>query len=125
MALFTVTSDSALRIYLPVLDDPQRLQLHVTLDIYTCLPYPILAPILSRSQSKSPPSSIVWLSHQTTHSWVEKLKGTPGIQDAAHYRKLLDIQEGAWDMFLRIMPDGSAVLSAVTVSDGFCLYSLT
>jgi hypothetical protein len=119
MALFTVTSDSTLRIYLPVIDFPQRLQLHASLDLFSCLPYPIIASLIPRGQERSPPSSILWLDHQVTHGVIKKLLEDSSDQDMSEFQTLKQLREGEWDLFLRVLPDGSMVLTSVAVCTSF------
>jgi hypothetical protein len=117
MALFTVTSDSTLRIYMPVIDSPQRLQLHASLDLYSCLPYPVISSLIPAGQEQSPPSSIVWLDHQATHAVIKKLLEGSTDQEATEFKRLQQLREGDWDLFLRVLPDGSLALTSVAVSD--------
>jgi hypothetical protein len=116
MALFTVTSDSTLRIYIPVIDSPQRLQLHASLDLFSCLPYPIIVSLLPRGQERSLASNILWLDHQVTHSVIKKLLEGSADQEASEFQRLQQLREGDWDLFLRVLPDGSMVLTSVAVS---------
>ena len=39
-------------------------------------------------------------------------------QEDACIRRMQDIKNGGWDLFLRIMEDGSMAITAVTVSAG-------
>jgi hypothetical protein len=123
MALFTVTTDATLRIYLPVIDDPERLQLHASLDIFGSLPYPALAAMVPRTELSSPTSSILWLDHAATHAIVKDLIANSASHEDAHVRRLQDIKDGDWDMFLRILMDGSVVVSAVAVRSLILVHS--
>lgn len=115
MALFTVTSDSTLRIYLPVIDSPQRLQLHASLDLFSCLPYPLIASLVPPGQERSPPSGIIWLDHQVTHAVIKKMLEDSSDQETSEFQRLQQLTEGDCDLFLRVLPDGSMVLTSVAV----------
>ena len=53
LILYTITSDATLRIFLPVLDAPQRLQLHASLDVFTTLPFSLASQIKTSKSQQS------------------------------------------------------------------------
>ncbi|KAF8349754.1 RAVE protein 1 C terminal-domain-containing protein [Amanita rubescens] len=57
LILYTITSDATLRIFMPVLDRPMHLQLHASLDIFSCVPFSELA--------NASDSAIFWLDRET------------------------------------------------------------
>lgn len=120
MVLYTITSDSTLRVFLPLLDTPQRLQLHASLDLFSSLPFEVAVTYFSGAQSTSPASKIYPLDRQLVH---DALQGTLDRQklDEAVQVKLKEVQSEGWDLFLRVLSDGSLVLSAISV--GFSYYS--
>ncbi|KXN83882.1 Regulator of V-ATPase in vacuolar membrane protein 1 [Leucoagaricus sp. SymC.cos] len=111
LILYTITSDSTLRIFLPVLDSPRTLQLHATLDLFSSHP-------LSNISSRPSASKIFWLDrgHIDT-TFRHLLKTHTGSGDDAQFRVLKDIMDEKWDLFLRVIDDGSVILSAVANVD--------
>ena len=110
LILYTITSDSTLRVFFPVLDSPNHLQLHAALDIYSALPYPLKSD-LARSRS-----SIFWLDRKVIgDALIRVLKDRPELHDGPS-RRLKDINDEGWDLFLRVLADGSIVVSAIAVS---------
>lgn len=109
LILYTITSDSTLRIYFPVLDSPQYLQLHAAIDLYSSTS-PSLATASVRTSS-----AVFWLDRQVISQTLEKLLNQDSDPDDVKTRTLRDIQEEGWDLFLRVIEDGSLVLTAVAV----------
>jgi len=107
MILYTITSDSTLRIFFPVLDSPQHLQLHSSLDMYSALPSHMTLDLVPSS------SQIFCLDREVISNAMQKISGT---QDDSSTQRVREIIEGAWELFLRALPDGSVVITAVTVS---------
>ena len=54
--LYTVTEDATLRIFMPVLDSPQRVQLHATVDLFTAVPFSVASQVRT--------SNIYWLDRE-------------------------------------------------------------
>lgn len=44
------------------------------------------------------------------------LNDMPQHEEDARYRRLQDIKDEGWDLFLRILEDGSIIITAVAVS---------
>lgn len=116
MALFTLTEDSTLRVFLPVIDSPQHLQHHTSLDLYSALPLGD-----SCAHLDAMPSVIFWLDTDTVSHVTKTILDKCSDQDDPQTRRIKDIKDEGWDLFLRIMNDGSAVVSAVAVSILGCL----
>lgn len=111
LILYTVTNDSTLRIFLPVLDSPQHLQLHASLDLFSSLPFSIAS---NYSDSKS--SSIFWLDREIIGNVLSHISKERPDQDDARSRRIKEIKDEGWDLFLRVLGDGSIVVTAVAVS---------
>lgn len=111
LILYTVTSDATLRIFLPVIDTPDYLQLHTALDIYASLPFSVVA------QLKSSASSIFWLDRRAVEKVINHLLNDEQQAISAHNRRIREIRDDGWDLFMRILADGSVVITAVAVSN--------
>ncbi|THH13364.1 hypothetical protein EW146_g6843 [Bondarzewia mesenterica] len=113
LILYTITSDSTLRIFLPVLDSPQHVQLHASLDLFSSLPF----TVLSQSSSNPSDSSVFWLDREVIgNALTHILRDLPDAEDAKT-RRARDIKEAGWDLFLRVLADGSIVIRAVANID--------
>lgn len=111
LVLYTVTSDATLRIFTPVLDSPQHMQLHATLDLF------------SSTISKPPPrstdhpvSSVFYLNKETVGRALTSVLSDTSDKDDAKIRRVQDIRDAGWDMFMRALPDGSLSIRAVAAS---------
>ncbi|KAJ3916631.1 RAVE protein 1 C terminal-domain-containing protein [Lentinula edodes] len=111
LILYTITSDSTLRIYFPVLDSPQYVQLHAAIDLYSSI-----SPSLATASVKTS-SAVFWLDRQVISQTLEKLLNQDPDLDDVKTRTLRDIQEEGWDLFLRVIEDGCLVLTAVANID--------
>ncbi|KAG8219687.1 RAVE protein 1 C terminal-domain-containing protein [Butyriboletus roseoflavus] len=109
--LFTITSDSVLRIFLPVVDSPQRLQLHLAVDILPSAVVPSVSQPMPR-----PKSEIIWLDREVIGPAVKAVLKASEIESVETSR-LRDVDEKDWDLFLRVLVDGSLLLSAVANID--------
>jgi hypothetical protein len=109
LILYTITSDSTLRIFLPVLDSPQHLQLHASLDPFSipfCTPPNVLAP----------QSSVFWLDREVISTSFEAILAShPELEDGPT-KRLREIYDEGWDLFLRVFGDKSIVVTAVAAS---------
>ncbi|KAF8641123.1 hypothetical protein AX17_000765 [Amanita inopinata Kibby_2008] len=112
LILYTVSLDSTLRIFMPVLDLPYHLQLHASLDPFSCLPFSLASKYANPSDSM-----IFWLDReivgQALKSTLDKL---PHKEDARS-RRIRDILDEGWDLFFRILSDGSIVVTAIANID--------
>ncbi|KAF7320375.1 WD repeat protein [Mycena kentingensis (nom. inval.)] len=104
LILYTVTSDSTLRIFFPVLDSPQFLQLHATLDTFS-------------SSTSSVSSNVFWLDRIIIGRAISDALTRDADTDHTRIRRLQEIIAEGWDLFLRILEDGSATVSAVANID--------
>ena len=108
MTLYTITSDATLRVFLPVLDAPQHLQLHASVDIYSAVPFSIASQITS--------SKVFWLGREImSQALAETLKNLGHEHEEGRLQRIREIKEENWDLFLRVLSDGSVIVQAVAV----------
>ncbi|KAH9984643.1 WD repeat-containing protein [Russula compacta] len=105
--LYTVTCDATLRLFIPVLDSPQSMQLHATLDLFPS------APSLPPSQKSSIPSSnVFYLDREIFRGVLMTVLMDASDANDTKLRRLQDICDGGWDMFMQVLPDGSITIRA-------------
>ena len=109
LILYSVTSDATLRIFFPVLDAPDYLQLHASLDLYLSLPFSVV------DQLDSTISSVFWLDRKTVEQVVTSILSDATHVDEARNKLIKEINDDGWDLFLRVLGDGSTVITAVAV----------
>jgi len=116
LVLYTITSDSVLRIFMPVLDSLQYLQLHGAIDI------PFTPRSISKGKQKEThnstgnTSSIFWLDRKVIGDAFKKiLVEVPDDGQDARRRRAREVIDDGWDLFLRVMCDGSVLVTAVAV----------
>ncbi|KAJ7092570.1 WD repeat-containing protein [Mycena epipterygia] len=110
LILYTITSDSTLRIFLPVLDSPQYLQLHASLDLFSSIPFIV-------SSQLSTTSSVFWLDREIIGDSISAALKNETESEHAPTRRLQEIKDEGWDLFLRVLEDGSVVVTAVANID--------
>lgn len=110
--LYTVTTDSTVRIFMPVLDSPDHLQLHASLDLHSFG--------ISRGLELAP--RICWLNRDAVAAALNKdlerpLEGTPQEieEEEARRSRLKHIVDEGWDLFALVSGDGTVVVRAITV----------
>lgn len=114
LTLFTVTEQDGgtVRVYVPVLDVPNILQLHAVVDRYGFLPEPSWSANGSR---------VFWLDkavvRQVLEAALKECENGDRHDDVAERRKplLQQMLDEGWDLFARILSDGSLVLRALAV----------
>jgi len=111
LILYTITSDSTLRIFLPVLDSPQHLQLHATLDLFASLTFTLASKYAQLSKS-----SVFWLDREIINNSLTECLENHQDYDDTQIRRIQEIKEEGWDLFLRVLGDGSVIMTAVAVS---------
>ncbi|KAH8998842.1 RAVE protein 1 C terminal-domain-containing protein [Lactarius hatsudake] len=111
LVLYTVTSDATLRVFTPVLDSPQHMQLHATLD-------------LSFATASTPPTSpdhltsgVFYLNREIVAQTLTSVLSDTSDKDDAKTRRVQDIRDAGWDMFMQALPDGSLSIRAVANID--------
>jgi hypothetical protein len=109
LILYSITTDSVLRIFIPIIDSPEYLQLHSSLDLFSALPFPVAL------QHANSPSSIFWLDRQTVGTVLNYILKNSLEEDKGKNKRIQEIQDEGWDMFVRILGDGSLVVTAVAV----------
>jgi len=110
--LYTVTRDATLRIFIPVLDSPQHMQLHATLDLSTTTP--------SLPPSRKPDnlsSNVFYLDRETFRSVLTTILKDASDPDNTKLRRLQEICDDEWDMFMQVLPDGTLAVRAVANID--------
>lgn len=100
-----------------MLDAPEHLQLHAALDLFSSLPYSVV------SQVNSLASSVFWVDRSTVEKVIIKLLEDRNQADDARYRRIREVKTEGWDLFLRILADGSVVVTAVAVRIFFASWS--
>ena len=108
--MYTITSDATLRIFFPVIDAPDFFQLHASVDLYSSLPF-------SLTEQLGSTSSVFWLDRKTVETVITHILANPLLTDDARTRRIREIKEESWDLFMRILSDGSVIVTAVAVSD--------
>jgi hypothetical protein len=129
LVLYTITVDSVLRIFMPVLDSQRYLQLHEALD----------EPFVPRNSSskgkekakentdittdtKTNASTVFWLDRKVVGDALKKVleqTSEDGEEGEARRRRAREVIEEGWDLFLRVMSDGSVLVTAVAVSSSY------
>ena len=108
--LLTTTTDHAMRIFYPVLDAPHHLQLHATIDPYAFLP---------SSTGLNSGSPVFWMNRVAMRSvFGNVLRDTGDVEsktDESQRRRLTELYEEGWDLFCRVLDDGSIVIRAAAV----------
>ena len=113
--LYTITTDGTVRVFLPVLDQPNYLQLHGALDGCSLLP---LSFHLSSSKSST---GFILDREVMCAAFTRILKGCDENNDNSTLRRLREIQDEGWDLFLHVHEDMSLVVGAVAVRTSFLL----
>lgn len=110
--LYTVTADSTIRIFMPVLDSPDHLQLHASLDLHSFE--------ISRGLGSTP--RICWLDRDAIATALNKgferpVEGTPEEveEEEARRSRLKHIVDEGWDLFASVSNNGTVVVRAITV----------
>jgi hypothetical protein len=85
------------------------LQLHAAIDLFSSLPSSAV------SQVNSPASSVFWLDRTIVEKVIIKLLADGNQADDARNRRIREVKEEGWDLFLRILADGSVLVTAVAV----------
>ena len=113
--LYTVTTDGTIRIFLPVLDQPNYLQLHGALDTYPSL------PLSSNSSSLEKPllSTGFVLDREVMCTVFTRILKDCEENDNSGLHRLREIQEEGWDLFLHVHEDRSLVIGAIAVRTSF------
>jgi hypothetical protein len=119
--LYTVTCDATLRIFIPVLDSPQNMQLHATLDLSPSVPS--LPP--SRNTGNDSPN-VFTLGREVLRGVLASVLADSLDPNDPKLRRLHEICDGGWDLFMQVFPDGSLTIRAVAASTliVICIVSL-
>jgi hypothetical protein len=109
--LYTITIDGTVRVFLPVLDQPNYLQLHGALDAYSSLPL----SFHPSSDNTTRPVGFVLDREVVCGAFARILKDCDKNSGDSGVRRLQEIQDGGWDLFLHVREDRSLVVGAVAV----------
>ena len=109
--LYTVTCDATLRIFIPVLDSPQYMQLHATLDLSLSVP-----SLLPSRKIGNVSSNVFYLGSEVFRGVLKTLLTDASNANDAKLRRFQDICNGEWDMFMQIFSDGALTIRAVAAS---------
>jgi hypothetical protein len=109
--LYTVTCDATLRIFIPVLDSPQSMQLHATLDLASSVPSLPPSPITDND-----PPNVFALGREVLRGVLTTVLADSSDPNDSKLRRLHEICDGGWDLFMQIFPDGSLTIRAVAAS---------
>lgn len=110
--LYTITTDGTVRVFLPVLDQPNHLQLHGALDAYSSLP---LSFHPSSSKSSTPSTGFVPDREVMCAVFTRILEDCDKNDDDSGLHRLREIQNEGWDLFIHVHEDRSLVVGAVSV----------
>jgi hypothetical protein len=64
-------------------------------------------------------SSIFWLDRKTVEQVFTNILRDAAQVDEACNRRITEIKDDGWDLFLRVLEDGSIVITAVAVCSHF------
>ena len=109
--LYSITTDGTIRVFLPVLDQPNYLQLHGALDAYSTLPL----SFHPSSQNSTPSSGFVLDREVMCTALTKVLEDRDKSDDDSNIHRLREIQDEGWDLFLHVHEDKSLVVGAVAV----------
>ncbi|KDQ14428.1 hypothetical protein BOTBODRAFT_159267, partial [Botryobasidium botryosum FD-172 SS1] len=115
VVLFTITSDYTLRIFFPVVDSPHALQLHASLDRFSFLP-----PSPQNPEALQTGSTIFPLDREVMSTFLAcASEGSPPTNetDEGRQNRINEIQKEGWDLFARVLSDGSVVIRAIANID--------
>jgi hypothetical protein len=101
-----------------VVDAPHRLQLHASLDLFSSLPFLIAAKLGSH-----PRSTIVWLDKEVVRRTIKTILVSTAEDVSPLAKRLREIDEEGWDLFVRALEDGSLLVSAVAVGASLSIRS--
>jgi hypothetical protein len=79
------------------------------LDIFSSLPLSIASQLCSAQ------SAVFWLDREVIGNALDSIINDKPEQEDGRIKRLEEIKNGGWDLFLRVLADGSVVISAVAV----------
>lgn len=107
MCLFTFTSNSVLRVFIPVIDAPNRLQLHATMDHYSFVSDKCLS-------DDEPVPPIFWLDRTALPKPPQPNDSDTPINQGRRL-KFEELIHEDWELFAVIDKDGSFTVRALSV----------
>jgi hypothetical protein len=112
LMLYTITTDGTIRVFCPVLDQPNYLQLHGALDAYSSLP---LSFHPSSSKGLSPSAGFVLDREVMCVAFTKVLEDCDKTNDDSGIHRLRGVLDEGWDLFLHVHEDRSLVVGAIAV----------
>jgi hypothetical protein len=109
--LYTVTCDATLRIFIPVLDSPQIMQLHATLDLSPSVP-----SLLPSRNTGNDSQNVFTLDREVIRCVLTTVLADSSDPNDLKLRRLHEICDGGWDLFMQVFPGGSLTIRAVEAS---------
>lgn len=94
-----------------MIDAPHRLQLHASLDLFSSLPFLVAARLGSHPRK----STVVWLDKEVVRRTIKAVLASATEDASPQFKRLREIDEEGWDLFVRALGDGSMLVSAVAV----------
>ncbi|KEP50346.1 RAVE protein 1 carboxy-terminal protein [Rhizoctonia solani 123E] len=109
--LYTVTVDHTVRIYMPVLDSAEHLQLHAALDLYSFGVSGIISRICLFDRGA--------VVDSLCKAMDRPAEGSPQVveEEKARRARLRCIIDEGWDLFAVVTQDGTVVVRAITNVD--------
>ncbi|CAE6416915.1 unnamed protein product [Rhizoctonia solani] len=109
--LYTITADHTVRIYMPVLDSPEHLQLHASLDLHSFGVSGIVSKICLLDRE-----AVMDSLHKAMDRHIEGLPQQVEEESARRDRLKCIVDEG-WDLFAVVTQDGAVTVRAITNVD--------
>ena len=103
-----------------MLDAPEHLQLHASLDVFSSSPLSI-----SSNQLVLGAPTVFWLDRRIVGTVLNRILDTNGAEDDERLTRIKEISDEGWDLFFRVLGDGSVVITAVSVRSSFFLEAVT
>jgi hypothetical protein len=107
--LYTMTTDCTVRIYMPVLDSAEHLQLHASLDLYSFGVPGIVSGICLLDRD------VIIDSMRKAMEWPIEGSSQHAEEERARRTRLKCIVDEGWDLFAVVTQDGTVVIRAITV----------
>lgn len=119
-----MTSDATLRIFIPVLDAPQHLLLHASLDLFSAIAVDSLT-ISTYSTELASVSNIFWLDGDVLSKvFLRALsKRQNSVESDTLFERIKQLEDEDWEFFVRVLKDGSVVMSVLSVRTEFVFCS--
>jgi hypothetical protein len=81
-------------------------------------------PLSIASQHCDAQSAVFWLDREVVGDALDSILDGKPEQEDGRIKRLEEIKNGGWDLFLRVLADGSVVISAVAVCTSVSFYRI-